>query len=102
MHRDSKTTKSVIAIVLIVFGVAFGVNWNKTGFCLGDQFLSFLGLPAWSQGTQGLHYPGIIGSLLVLAGIGLVNTTHTPKTRRLIWGAALLVVILLNVIFTYR
>ena len=102
MHRDSKITRSVIAVVLIVFGVVFGVNWNKTGFCLGDQLLSSLGLPAWSQGTKGLHYSGLIGTILILAGIALVNATHTPKTRRLIWGTALLAVILLNVIFAYR
>lgn len=102
MRWNSKSTKSAVAAALIIFGVVFGINWNKTGFCLGDLLLSPLGLPAWSQGTQGLHYPGIIGSLFILAGVGLVNATHTPKTRRLIWGIALLVVILLNIIFAYQ
>ena len=98
MRWDSKITKSIIAIVLIVFGVVFGVTWSKTGFNLGDLTLSSLGLPTWSKGTQGIHYSGLIGTLFILAGVSLVNTTHTPKAQRLIWGIALLVIILLNII----
>ena len=38
----------------------FGSNIGQRRFCLGDRIFDLLGIPAWSRGTQGLHYPAII------------------------------------------
>lgn len=55
-----------IYLLLAAFCLAFGITWDNR-FCLGDVLLNRVGLPAWSQGTQGLHYPAIpaiIGTLV--------------------------------------
>ena len=54
-----------IYLLMAVFCLAFGITW-KDRFCLGDVILNGMGLPAWSEGTQGFHYPAIpaiIGTL---------------------------------------
>lgn len=50
--------KRGICLLLAALCLAFGITWEKR-FCLGDVILGAVGLPAWSQGTQGLHYPAI-------------------------------------------
>ena len=55
-----------IYLLLAAFCLAFGITWDNR-FCLGDVLLNRVGFPAWSQGTQGLHYPAIpaiIGTLV--------------------------------------
>ena len=47
-----------ISLLLAIFCLAFGITWDNR-FCLGDVILNAVGLPAWSQGTTGLHYPAI-------------------------------------------
>ena len=71
--------KRVTYLLLAVFFLAFGITWDNR-FCLGDVILGAVGLPAWSQGTQGLHYPAIFA----LIGTPLffylfAATTKNPK-----------------------
>ena len=63
-----------------LFFLLFGANLGAGRFCLGDQILTGLGLPAWSKGTQGLHYPGIIALVgIVLCFYSFSATTKDPK-----------------------
>ena len=84
--------KWITAIVLIVIGLAMGVTWPPSKFCLGDQLFLSLGLPAWSNGTTGMHYPAIVGSIFLLIGIGFANSTLPEKIRRWISAAILLLI----------
>lgn len=68
-----------IYLLLAVFCLAFGITWDNR-FCLGDVLLNAVGLPAWSQGTTGLHYPAIpaiAGTLLFF--YLFASTTREPK-----------------------
>ena len=55
------TVSFLLVILAIVWSFSFGLN----GFCLGDTVLSFLGMPAWSNGNSGSHYT-IFYSLIFL------------------------------------
>ena len=71
--------KRVIYLLLAAFFLAFGITWDNR-FCLGDVILGAVGLPAWSEGTQGLHYPAIpalIGTPLFF--YLFAATTKDPK-----------------------
>ena len=71
--------KRGIYLPLAMFCLAFGITW-KDRFCLGDIILNAVGLPAFSQGTQGLHYPAIpslIGTLIFF--YLFAATTKEPK-----------------------
>ena len=64
-----------LSVVLAVFSILFGVTWEKHGFCLGDNLLTILGLPAWSNGTQGTHYSAIIALILLFISFFLFART---------------------------
>ena len=84
--------KWIIAAALIGIGLALGVTWTPDKFCLGDRLFLALGLPAWSNGTTGAHYPAIVGSIFLLIGIGFANSTLPEKIRRWISAAILLLI----------
>lgn len=86
--------KWIIAAALIGIGLALGVTWTPDKFCLGDRLFLALGLPAWSNGTTGAHYPAIAGSIFLLTGIGFANSTLPEKIRKWVGGAILLVIAL--------
>ena len=78
-----------IYLLLAAFCLAFGMTW-KDRFCLGDVILGSMGLPAWSQGTTGLHYPAIFALIGTPAFFYLFASTtkDTKKTMsNLIVGA---------------
>lgn len=79
MTENKKTFTRVIAVALIAFGVVLGVNWGSAKFCIGDHIFSALGLPVWSKGTSRAHYPAILGSVFLLAGISMFNFTLQKK-----------------------
>ena len=95
-HKKSRIT----AVLLILIGFALGVTWNKASFCIGDNLFAALGLPAWSNGTTGTHYPAVVGSVIILIGIGLLNNTLQTKTRRWVWAIVMLLLIALNLLFS--
>ena len=95
-HKKSR----IIAVLIIVVGLVLGVTWNKTRFCVGDNLFAALGLPAWSNGTTGTHYPAVVGSVIILVGIGLLNYTLQTKARRLLWGIVILLLIAFNLLFS--
>lgn len=90
----------IISILIIAVGVVLGVTWNKTRFCVGDNLFATLGLPAWSNGTTGTHYPAVVGSVIIFVGIGLLNYTLQTKSRRLLWGIVILLLIAFNLLFS--
>ena len=80
MSKSKKLTNRIIAVLLIVFAS---------------------GISPWSNGSSGTHYPAIIGSFVILAGISILNLTLQKKTRLWIWTAVILCFILFNLFFTY-
>ena len=54
-----------IAFLLVTFAILWSFSFGLNGFCLGDTILSFLGMPAWSNGNSGTHYT-IFYSLIFL------------------------------------
>ena len=54
-----------IAFLLVTFAILWSFSFGLNGFCLGDTVLSFLGMPAWSNGNSGSHYT-IFYSLIFL------------------------------------
>lgn len=68
----------------------FGSSLGDSRFCLGDRMFALLGIPAWSKGTQGLHYPGIIALVGVMGSFCFFSrTAKDPKktTAYLIVGS---------------
>ena len=81
MSKTKQRVVRVISILWMLFALAFSVSYKKTGFCLGDNILAALGIPAWSRGTQGTHYTVLIGFAMMLAAFGLFSaTTKERKT----------------------
>ena len=85
------------ALISALFFLIFGANLGPSRFCLGDWILNSVGLPAWSQGNQGLHYPGFISLVgLVVCFYFFSATTKDPRktTAGLILGSIALMMIL--------
>lgn len=53
-----------------------------------------LGLPTWSNGTSGIHYPTIAGAVFVLIGVGVLNSTLQEKIRLWVWVIAFLILVI--------
>ena len=101
MSKQQIITHRIIAVLLIVLGLVLGVTWTKTGFCIGDNIFTALGLPAWSKGTSGTHYPAIIGSIGILIGIGALNCTLQKKTCKWLWLSVIIFLIALQLFIVH-
>ncbi len=45
-----------ISLLLIILGILWSISLGGfRGVCLGDNVLGYLGLKAWSNGTDGIH-----------------------------------------------
>lgn len=87
----------VFALFLAVFSILFGLTWGESGYCWGDTVLTAMGLPAWSNGTQGTHYPAVISLAALLAAVIIFSMTTRGKektSRRIIWGLVVLLVVI--------
>lgn len=88
--------KRIVYLLLAGFSLAFGITWKDT-FCLGDIILNAVGLPAWSQGTTGLHYPAIpslIGTLIFFYLFASTTKDHKKTMSNLIvWTVVVLAVL---------
>jgi len=81
------------SLAAALFFLLFGANLGAERFCLGDRILAGLGLPAWSKGTQGIHYPGILALIGIVVSFCFFSvTTKDPKktTAWLILGSIVL------------
>ena len=74
-----------VCIALILFSLALGCTFRKTGYCWGDQLFAALGLPAWSNGSQGIHYPGIIAILLLVLSCGIFAAAFQKRKQLVFW-----------------
>ena len=101
MKRDNAMVIRITAIILILFGVVFGSSWGKMKNCFGDYIFSLVGIPAWSNGSIGTHYPGLIGLILIVIGIGVLNSTLTKKVCFRIWSIIILIFIFKKIIFSF-
>ena len=97
MSQKEKLTGRMVAVLLITAGLVLGVTWNKV--CIGDNLFEALGLPVWSNGSSGTHYPAVAGIITVLIGSGLFNYTLQAKARRWLWAIAVLLLIVFSLIF---
>ena len=93
--------KRVFSLTLIVMGILLGITWNSAKFCIGDLFFSALGLPAWSNGSSGAHYPAIAGSIFLLIGIAILNSTLEKKIRERIGLAIILLLAIWSFVFSW-
>lgn len=93
--------KRISSIVLIILGVVFGGTWGSTGVCVGDNIFSVFGLSAWSNGTNGTHYPAIVGMIIILIGIGVLNTTLSKKARLWVWSIAIILLVIMGLAFAH-
>lgn len=55
----------------------FGADWN--GDCIGDRFLKYLGLKAWSNGEVGLHYTAVVSLVMMLVAFIIYSMTTVKK-----------------------
>ena len=52
MSKRKNLTNKLIAVLLIVLGLIFGVTWNSAKFCIGDEIFIALGISPWSNGSN--------------------------------------------------
>lgn len=81
MEEKNRNTliQRIVYLLLAALSLAFGITWPNR-FCLGDEILGALGLPAWSKGAQGLHYPAIPSLIGTTVFFYLFSaTTKNPK-----------------------
>lgn len=62
----------MVSFLLVIFAILWSFSFGLNGFCLGDTILSFLGMPAWSNGNSGTHYT-IFYSLIFLVPALLIS-----------------------------
>ena len=84
----------IVGILLLLFGLFFGGTIQSRQYCFGDNIFSALGLPSWSNGTTGTHYPAIVGIIFILAGVILTTITIDKKYRIIFWSAAVIIIVL--------
>ena len=100
--ENKKVTGRIVAVLLIALGLVLGVTWTPSRYCIGDEIFTAPGISPWSNGTTGAHYPAILGSFTLLAGISLLNLTLQKKSRFWLWTTVVLLLIVLNWYLTYR
>ena len=54
-NRKGKIVIRCLMICLMIFSFFLSYTW-KGGYCIGDAFLTAVGLKAWSNGIHGTHY----------------------------------------------
>ena len=81
MLKQYKIPFRILAVALFFAAVALGATSSRTGICLGDQVLASLGLPAWSEGDQGLHYSGAAALCVCLGAVFLYGATTQNWVR---------------------
>ena len=75
----------IVSLAGALLFLLFGANLGEGQFCLGDRILTMLGLPAWSRGTQGLHYPGIIAVVGLMLSFSFFSATTKNPGKTTAW-----------------
>ena len=77
--------RRILSLAFGVFFLLFGANLGPGRFCLGDWLLTRVGIPAWSQGTQGIHYPGIVAVIGIVISFYFFSTTTKNPGKTTAW-----------------
>ena len=88
-----------VAIVFMVFAVIFCYTFN--GYCIGDNFLTTIGLKAWSNGMHGTHYTVFYSFGILLVSFILYAFTTYKKIITFLYfiSGFSIIFILANVFF---
>ena len=100
MSREKKLHCRIIGTLLIALGAMLGVTWNAERYCIGDIIFTALGLPTWSNGTTGTHYPGVLSLFIILIGITSINYTLQSKVRIWFWISVIVIINILSIILS--
>lgn len=55
MYSKSKFGIGTFALVICLMGILFCLSFGQRAV-LGDRILNYIGLQAWSKGSDGIHY----------------------------------------------
>lgn len=69
------------SVCLAIFALVFGGTWKFHNISYGDRIFNRIGLPAWSNGTEGFHYSGIFALILFCLACFLFATTTKEKGK---------------------
>lgn len=72
-----------ISCVLLLFSISFGATKKNSGFCIGDNIFIYFGIEPWSNGYEGIHYPGVIAIVGVFTAVAVYALTTENKLRTL-------------------
>ena len=92
------------SIPLLLAIIAMFWSFNINGFCLGDYILSLLNIPAWSDGSEGIHYTAFSALLLLVPAL-LISLKFKDDLLSKIgkWLSIILIaMILLSIFFTIK
>ncbi|MDO4453795.1 MAG: hypothetical protein Q4B90_04800 [Eubacteriales bacterium] len=94
-HGFKKIAMRIFSVLLAGFSIVFGATWKHHDVCLGDRIFNSLGIPAWSNGTEGTHYAGIVAVILFIIACFLfaATTKEKGKTFRILMIGVICIVI---------
>ena len=89
-----------IAFLLVTFAILWSFSFGLKGFCLGDTVLSFLGMPAWSNGNGGSHYTIFYSLIFLLPAVPISFKYENDLFARLAkWISTIFSLVLLAGLF---
>ena len=89
-----------ISFLLVVFAIIWSFSFGLNGFCLGDTVLSFLGIPAWSNGNSGFHYTIFYSLIFLLLAVPISFKYESDLFARLAkWISTIFSLVLLAGLF---
>ena len=93
-----------VSFLLVIFAIVWSFSFGLNGFCLGDAVLSFLCMPAWSNGNSGSHYTIFYSLIFLLPAVPISFKYENDLFARLakwisiIFSLVLLVGLIIRVI----
>ena len=92
----SKKTVGKGSLSLLLSIAAFLWMYTIQGRCLGDEILTAINLPAWSNGTSGIHYTVFYAFIFLLPAFLLgVKYNHHKLAAAGKWISAVFMILLL-------